>query len=196
MLDKNEKKLLVIPWNLIKRVLSMYHNEASAAHLSRDRLYDHLRNRFYWYGMYTSRRCQPMNESAFLMYRRNPILPQDSRVAGISLNQRHVAAPTLQAYKTNLVHTLQQAHNAADIAKRKEQEHYREYYKKTQKGVLYSPGDHVIRHVPGPKVGVNYKLAPHWDGPYTVEAESGDVSHARKMVQLNANVRELRPATE
>ncbi len=29
----------------------------------------------------------------FLMYGRDPILPQDLRVAGISLNQRHIAAP-------------------------------------------------------------------------------------------------------
>ena len=46
------KKLLVIPWNLIEDVLYLYHNEAMSVHLSRDRLYQLLRNRFYWYGMF------------------------------------------------------------------------------------------------------------------------------------------------
>ena len=372
-LEKNGKKLLVIPWNLIERVLSMYHNEASAAHLSRDRLYDHLKNRFYWYGMYADasrwvkacHSCQavkmtrPLNHGLlhpievsrpfevlgmdivghfpkteegythvlvcvdlftswveagplrgitaqevcgsfkrlvlarhgcpeavltdkgvqfesklfqemcdvlkirhlvsaayhhqtngkverfnkfienglaqlvnadqknwsqqldnvlmayrmsvgrvtgenpfFLMYGRDPILPQDLRVAGISLNQRHIAAPTLQAYKDNLVDTLQRAHNTADIAKRKEQEHYKEYYDKTQKDVRYSPGDRVMRHVPAPKVGVSYKLAPHWEGPYTVETQVNPGTYRiamqteRKMVRVDANVREIRPANE
>ena len=52
LIKEDGKQFLVIPWNLIESVLSIYHNDALAVHLSRDRLNDHLRNRFYWYGMY------------------------------------------------------------------------------------------------------------------------------------------------
>ena len=45
--------LLVIPWNLVETILYLYHNESLSVHLSRDRLYQMLRNKYYWYGMYT-----------------------------------------------------------------------------------------------------------------------------------------------
>ena len=52
LVREEEKPLLVIPWNLIESVLSLYHDDALSVHLARDRLYEHLKNRFYWYGMY------------------------------------------------------------------------------------------------------------------------------------------------
>ena len=50
---KGGQRLLAVPWGLVERILSMYHNEASAVHMSRDRLYKHLEDRFYWRGMFT-----------------------------------------------------------------------------------------------------------------------------------------------
>ena len=43
----------MIPWNLVETILYLYHNESLSVHLSRDRLYQMLRNKYYWYGMYT-----------------------------------------------------------------------------------------------------------------------------------------------
>lgn len=42
------KKLLVVPYSLVERILHLYHNETMSAHVSRDRLSDILTNRFYW----------------------------------------------------------------------------------------------------------------------------------------------------
>ncbi len=59
-----------------------------------------------------------------------------------------------------------------------------------------------MRHVPAPKVGVSYQLAPHWEGPYTVETQVNPGTYRiamkteRKMVRVDANVREIRPASE
>ena len=52
LVQRNGKCLLVIPWNLIESILYLYHNETMSVHLARDRLYQMLKNRFYWYGMY------------------------------------------------------------------------------------------------------------------------------------------------
>ena len=363
------KRLLVIPWNLIEDVLRMYHNEATAVHLSRDRLYDHLQNRFYWYGMYSdvskwTKGCltcqsvkptrplqhgllQPivtvrpfeilgvdilgrfpktaegycyvlvcvdlftswveaaplrnitavevcltfkriiiarhgcpeavltdqgkqfaseafrsvcrelsithLESSAYhhqtngkverfnkfienslamlshpnqdtwgrnldntlmsyrmsknrvtgekpfyLIYGRDPVLPQDLRVAGVPRNQRTVQAHDVQAYKANLVETLQQSHAAAAQAKSKEQKHYKAYYDHSQKPIAFEVGDRVMLHVPAPKVNVNYKLAPHWEGPYTIEGKVNEVTYRlslqklRRMIRTNAHVTRLR----
>ena len=50
---RDGSKLLVVPWNLIESILYIYHNETLSVHLSRDRLYQLLRTRYYWYGMFT-----------------------------------------------------------------------------------------------------------------------------------------------
>ena len=50
--QRGGKRLLVIPWNMIEKVLYLYHNESMTVHLARDRLYQMLRSRFYWYGMF------------------------------------------------------------------------------------------------------------------------------------------------
>lgn len=41
-------KLLMVPYSLVERILSLYHNETLSVHLSRDRMYNLLKNRFYW----------------------------------------------------------------------------------------------------------------------------------------------------
>ena len=45
--------LLVLPRSLIDLVLNQYHNHAISGHRSRDRLYETLKTRFFWPGMYT-----------------------------------------------------------------------------------------------------------------------------------------------
>ena len=49
---KQGNKLLMIPSNLKENVLKSYHNHATSVHMSRDKLYDMLKVRFYWPGMY------------------------------------------------------------------------------------------------------------------------------------------------
>ncbi len=52
-LDKKEdKELLVIPHTLVEKLLKFYHNNHLLIHPSQKRLYEILRSRFYWNGMY------------------------------------------------------------------------------------------------------------------------------------------------
>ncbi len=47
----DEKRLLMVPFDLRERILQVYHDHATAAHLSRDRLVQLLQQRFFWNGM-------------------------------------------------------------------------------------------------------------------------------------------------
>ena len=40
--------LLVVPFTLIEKVLSLYHDNDLVVHLSQSRLYNFIRTRFYW----------------------------------------------------------------------------------------------------------------------------------------------------
>ena len=52
-LHRNDGKLLLaIPYDLVEELLYFYHNNALLVHLSQDRLYNLLKNRFYWPGLY------------------------------------------------------------------------------------------------------------------------------------------------
>jgi hypothetical protein len=350
------KYLLVVPWNLIESVLNMFHNEATAAHLSRDRLYSHLNNRFYWYGMYADvsrwtnscikcRSCiptRPLNHGLlhpivttrpmeilgmdilgpfpttndgynyilvcvdlytswveagllktvtavevcklflslivsrhscpetlltdqgrqfvskvfrklcadfnikhlestayhhqtngkverfnkyvedhlkplikpdqrnwdkmldnvlmsyrmsvnrttgekpfFLMYGRDPVLPQDKRVAGIPRNQREVRTTNVNTYKQNLVNTLQATYNQVDHTRAKYQQYYKEYYDKSQHEVKYNKGDQVMLHTPAPKPNQCFKLTAHWHGPYTVNGLINHDTYSLSMTERN-----------
>ena len=48
-----ERLLLILPQELVNQVLQQYHDHAIGGHRLRDRLYETLRARFFWVGMYT-----------------------------------------------------------------------------------------------------------------------------------------------
>ena len=50
--ERNGKKLFVITYDLVEDLLKFYHNTDLIIHLSQKRLYNVLRNRFYWYGIF------------------------------------------------------------------------------------------------------------------------------------------------
>ena len=49
---RNGGLLLVVPWDLVERLLFLYHNETMTVHPARDRLYHTLRQRYTWPNMH------------------------------------------------------------------------------------------------------------------------------------------------
>jgi hypothetical protein len=51
--QKNDGSLLlVVPWDVVEKILSIYHNSDLSMHMSRDMLYATLRKRYFWDGVY------------------------------------------------------------------------------------------------------------------------------------------------
>ena len=50
--EKDGQELLFVPYDLVEALLNFYHNSDHILHLSEKRLYDVLRHRFYWPGIY------------------------------------------------------------------------------------------------------------------------------------------------
>ena len=74
-----------------------------------------------------------MNETPFfLLYGRDPKMPQDTMIPLIRRFQRQIKAQDLDIYKTRLIQVLRSAHQASDKHKHKNQNKYKQNYDKTK----------------------------------------------------------------
>ncbi len=73
----------------------------------------------------------------FLLYGRDPLLPQDSSLPSVRHFHRQITTSDLDIYKTRLVGVLKGANTALDKHKAKYQSTYAQYYDKNRKQIEY-----------------------------------------------------------
>ena len=108
----------------------------------------------------------------FLLYGRDPILPQDLMVETPKSSLREIRAEELDIYKSRLLGTIKHAHDKLERDKEITRNKYKEYYDKTHREINYHVGDLVKVHFPtSEKPGLSYKLGSRWRGPYKIVAK-------------------------
>ena len=136
-----------------------------------------------------------LNESPFfLIYGRDPILPADLMIAGVStINKRSITAQDLEEYKNKLYSQMRIVYDDLDKHKTREQEKYKEYYDRSHKRIVFTPGDLVMVRFAAGKEGLSYKLLEHWDGPYEVVAEIDKVTYRVRIESINGRRSRMEP---
>ena len=111
-----------------------------------------------------------LNDSPFfLIYGRDPLLPQDLFVGNSQRNQRKILESDLDDYKPQLLRLLKSTYDKVNAHKEDSRNSYKEYYDHTHKNITFQPGDLVMVHYPTSTPGLSSKLERHWHGPCTVE---------------------------
>ena len=113
----------------------------------------------------------------FLLYGRDPTLPQDLLVPHPKLAHRQITASDLDTYKDTLIKTLRSTYDKLQRTKEDNMLKYKEYYDKTHKIVNFEPGDLVLVHTQVPEAGLSLKLGRRWKGPYKIESKIDNVTY-------------------
>jgi len=125
----------------------------------------------------------------FLLYGRDPILPQDSSLPSFQQFRRQIATSDLDIYKTRLLGVLKGAYTALDKHKQKYQDSYAVYYNKNRKQIEYTKGEKVRVHFPiAENEDLRYKLGVRWRGPYTIVDKIDNVTYRVKKEEYNRMV--------
>jgi hypothetical protein len=101
----------------------------------------------------------------FLLYGRDPTLPQDL-VMGLKSKQKQFV--DLDTYKLDLLKQLKLTYEKLRSDKELMQAKYKQRYDVTHKNKVFQIGDLVWVHSSLPKLGLTQKLLPRFEGPYEV----------------------------
>ena len=136
-----------------------------------------------------------LDESPFyLIYGRDPILPADLMIAGVSTkNNRTIQAKDMEEFKHHLYHQLKETYEALDSHREAARKTYKQYYDKGQKNVEFNVEDLVMVRFPVMKEGLSYKLLEHWKGPYQVVAKIDSVTYRVRIESNNGRRSRLDP---
>ena len=104
----------------------------------------------------------------FLIYGRDPILPQDMFLPISRDHFRSIPATEIAEYKKGLLRVLQEAYAKLNDHKEKERACYKRYYDRTHKTRVFQVDEQVMIYSPKTKKGLTAKLLPKWTGPYKV----------------------------
>ena len=105
----------------------------------------------------------------FLLYGRDPKMPQDAFDNNCERYKRELKAENLDIYKTKLLKTLKRLHILLDEHKENYQDRYKQYYDRNKRHVSYEVGDKVRIYFPNREdEGLSYKLGTRWRGPYQI----------------------------
>ena len=111
-----------------------------------------------------------LDESPFyLIYGRDPTLPQDLFVGSQQPSQRKVTAAELDDYKSRLLRLLKSTYDKVNAHKANVRDNYKEYYDRTHNNIKFKAGDLVMVYYPTNTPGLSPKLERHWDGPCVIE---------------------------
>jgi transposase InsO family protein len=114
----------------------------------------------------------------FLLYGRDPRMPQDMFIAHDYRSNRSITAEDFDVYKSSLLHTLRSAYEKLSEHKQKTVLKYRKYYYKTHKQISYKLGDQVLIHYPiAEHEHLKYKLGKRWRGPFEIIAQIDAVTY-------------------
>lgn len=113
----------------------------------------------------------------FLLYGRDPVLPQD---LAFNLKRQHQEFESPAAYKIHLLKTLKNAYDKLRIVKETEQAKYKAYFDKTHKHIEFKVKDLAWVYFGRPQTGKTYKLLPRFEGPFEVIAKLDKVTYRLK----------------
>jgi hypothetical protein len=107
----------------------------------------------------------------YLMYGRDPVMPQDLLIPFKERQNRAIRTEDLDIYKTRLLQLLRKTYDSLDNYKEQYQNKYKQYYDKNKRSVSFDLGDKVRVHFTTPeKEGLKYKLGTRWRGPFIITA--------------------------
>ena len=114
----------------------------------------------------------------FLVYGRDPVLPQDLQVNTPQQQRREIVAEDLDIYKSKLLRTLKITHDKLERQKELESQKYKTYYDKSQRTVEFKIGEFVKVHFLTPeKQGLSYKSGTRWRGPFKIVSKVDEVTY-------------------
>ncbi len=104
----------------------------------------------------------------FLIYGRDPILPQDMFLPISKDNLRKITENDIETYKKTQLQVLQEAYEKLNKLKNNERITYKNYYDRSHKTKIFRNDQLVMIYSPKTKIGLSTKLLPRWDGPYKI----------------------------
>ena len=118
-----------------------------------------------------------LNETPFfLVYGRDPILPQDVLTGQVHTG-RNQSPSELEDYKLNQLRTLKMAYDKLNRHRQLTQAKYKAYYDKSHKQIKFAINDQVLVFFGIPKKGCTHKLLPRWEGPYQIMEQIDSVTY-------------------
>jgi predicted aspartyl protease len=128
----------------------------------------------------------------YLIYGRDPILPQDLFMPVKSSNQRQITAGDIVEYKMKLLKDLHATYGKLNQDKAKERDVYKNYYDKSHKDVSFDVGEQVMLFTPRSEIGLTKKFLSRWTGPYKVLAKVNPVNYRLEALPHVVHVQRLR----
>ena len=113
----------------------------------------------------------------FLIYGRDPVLPQDLFLPIASKNSRAVNAEDIYEYKLKQLTVLKSAYAKLNEIKERDRFNYKEYYDKTHKPVEFQEGQFIMLFTPHKQTGLSTKFLSTWDGPFKVISKLSHVNY-------------------
>ena len=118
-----------------------------------------------------------LNENPFfLLYGRDPVLPQDLFLP-LANNHRNIEAEDINEYKLKQLKILQRAYEKLNMQKVHDRAKYKEYYDRSHKPVHFDLDSFVMLYTPRTKVGLSTKFLPQWRGPFRVVHQISPVNY-------------------
>ena len=128
----------------------------------------------------------------YLIYGRDPILPQDLFIPVKSSNQRRITADDIVEYKMKLLKDLHATYGKLNQDKAKERDVYKNYYDKSHKDVSFNVGEQVMLFTPRSEIGLTKKFLSRWTGPFRVLAKINPVNYRLESSPHVVHVQQLR----
>ena len=110
----------------------------------------------------------------FLLYGRDPALPQD---LVFGLKSKKTEFNNVDDYKLKLLKTLRKSYDRLRNHKEMEQAKYKRIYDLTHKDIQFQIGDKVWVHFGLPQPGLTTKLLPRFEGPFEVIEKLDSVTY-------------------
>jgi transposase InsO family protein len=128
----------------------------------------------------------------YLIYGRDPILPQDLFLPLKNSNKRQINADDLIQYKMKLLQELQASYEKLNRYKMKERDVYKDYYDISHKEVSFEVGEFVMLFTPRSEIGLTKKFLSRWTGPFKILARINPVNYRLEDVTHVVHVQRLR----
>ena len=134
-----------------------------------------------------------LNDNPFyLIYGRDPLLPQDLFLPIKQNNKRQITTEDVSKYKFQLLKKLQDAYAKLNEDKVAHRDVYKTYYDKTHKEVSFEVGQYVMLFTPRTEVGMTTKFLSRWTGPYKVTSKISPVNYRLEAYPNAVHVQRLR----